>query len=246
MIEDGDRAVEPLVDLDPGLRVAPTLGARQKLHPVRSEGDGVVVGDHPSVLEAEDGVELAVGGPGPEGRCRLSGGLSKPHVIAGEEARQRSIRALPVGDAGEAQFGDQAVLEGAEEAFDAPLGLRGGGGDPLDGGLLERAADLGGVGSTAQLLLDREGLLGGTRKDPVPVRVDRYREPGRGGEVPQEPEVALGVFLLAEAGAQDGARGVIPGSQEDEVGPRPSSQAWWLPSSCTSMPAWGRRSRCRR
>ncbi len=73
LVEDGDLAVEVLVDLGARLRVAAALRPREELEPMRSEGDGVVIGDGDAVLEAEDRVGIEAGGPGAVGGLRLGG-----------------------------------------------------------------------------------------------------------------------------------------------------------------------------
>ncbi len=121
MIEDGDAPIESFVDVDGELRVTAAAGARENLHALGPEGDGVIVSDAPLILETQDGVRREPSGPGPEDRLGLRRGLREARVVAGEEAREKGIRALTVRNPREAQLGDQAVLEGAEPILDAPL-----------------------------------------------------------------------------------------------------------------------------
>jgi len=64
-VEDGERAIEALVNLDGGLGVgvAAVLCLGQELDEVGGEGDRVVVTDDALVLEAEDGLWIELGRP---------------------------------------------------------------------------------------------------------------------------------------------------------------------------------------
>ena len=59
------------------------------------------------------------------------------------ELGEIGIGAVDVGNTQQAQFLDQAVLEGLVGAFDAPLGLRGVGANDLDVQLMHRSSELG-------------------------------------------------------------------------------------------------------
>jgi len=71
-------------------------------------------------------IEVARGGP-PRGAL-VGGRLSKPRDEVGQEGGQQGIGVVQAGDGAEAQFADEAILQGAPEAFDAALGLGGLGG----------------------------------------------------------------------------------------------------------------------
>jgi hypothetical protein len=118
-----------------GVRTAAASGGDGKA--VAVEGDGVVVGDDALVLEAEDGVGLETGGPGAVGRLGLCGRDSETGVVARQEALQDLVGVFERVGSGLAQGFDEAVLEGAEEALDAALGLGGMGWDQLDGQLVQ-------------------------------------------------------------------------------------------------------------
>ncbi len=63
LVPDGERTIEPFVDVDEHLRVAAAARARQNLETPGAHRDGVIVGDAPLVFEAKDGVRIEAGGP---------------------------------------------------------------------------------------------------------------------------------------------------------------------------------------
>ncbi len=63
---------------------------------------------------------------------RTAGQLGKLRVVARHEAGKKGVSGFPVGDAGQPQFLDQAVLQGAVGALDATFCLRGVGAQDLD------------------------------------------------------------------------------------------------------------------
>ncbi len=68
LIEDGDAAVEALVDLDGGLGIVALMRRGQELDLLASEADGVIIVYGALVLKAKDGLRVEPGGPGPIGR----------------------------------------------------------------------------------------------------------------------------------------------------------------------------------
>lgn len=218
LVEDREGAIETFVDLDARLGVAASPGTGEKLHVVGSEGDGIVVAHGAHVLEAEDAVEVALTRPGPIGGCRLGRRLREASIVAGEEAGQEGVRVVLLPDARETQFADQAILEGAADALDAALGLRRGGGDPLDARILQGPPHLRGLQPARQLLFEGRGPFG-RLEDAVPVGIDRERQAVGRGDLAQEEEVALGIFPEAKDRAQRGAGRIVDGMEEDVGGP---------------------------
>ena len=79
-------------------------------------------------------------------------------------AGSRAFGVVQAGDSADAQFADEAILQGAPEAFDAALGLRGLSSDEANAEVLEHAAEVSGILLAAQFLgegwrsLRRKGL----------------------------------------------------------------------------------------
>lgn len=111
------------MDLDARSRIRSPSGIRQDLQLVRAEGHRVVVLDGAQVFEAADGVEVAVGRQRAKGGPPFSGGAGEATIVAGDVSGEERVGAGEIVDAGEAQFTDQAILEGAADALHAPFGL---------------------------------------------------------------------------------------------------------------------------
>lgn len=88
--------------------------------------------------------------------------------------------------------------------------------EPADPQLLERPADLRGLGAALELLGQGERGAGIATKDPMPIGVDGRRQAIAPDELAEEEEVAVGVLLAAEDRSQDAAGGVINGRQQHE------------------------------
>lgn len=140
MVDDGPRAIEAMVDFDTGFGVAPAIG--KDLEHVGSESDGVIIGDDARVLEAKDGVRSQVIGPGAIGELGPGGGSCEARIVAPEESGEEGVRRVLVGDASQAQFGHETILQRPEDALNTALRLGTGSGDPADPQLLEEASDL--------------------------------------------------------------------------------------------------------
>jgi hypothetical protein len=216
--EDGEGPVETFMDLDAGASIGAPPRIRQDLQVVRAEAHRVVVLDGAQVLEAADGVEVEIGGQKPEGCLSFCRGPGEATIMAGDVGGEEGVGAGEVADTGEAEFTHQPILEGPTHPLDAALGLRGGGGDPLDAEVRERAPDLGGGWLTAELLLECKRGAWSAFEDAVPVGVDGDGDPMGRDELAEEEEIARGVFPLAEDGAKDQSGGVVDGVQEDEGG----------------------------
>lgn len=75
LIDDGEGAIESLMDFHAYLRITGSLGIRQDLDRTLIQGDGVVIGDGAQVLEAKHGVGVEVLRPRTIGGLRLRCGL---------------------------------------------------------------------------------------------------------------------------------------------------------------------------
>jgi len=176
LVDDGDAPIKALVDLDERLGIAAPTARREQLDQFRPKGDGVVVADRALVFEAEDGLGIEACGPRTIGGSRIGRLLGEAGIEARKEVPQEGIRALAIEDAGEAQFGAQAILAGAKEPLDATLRLRAVGGDPLDAEFLQSARHLCGGGFPSELLLEGEGCGLPAVEDAVAITVHGDRD----------------------------------------------------------------------
>ena len=111
----------------PGIGRLPGLFADLQADAV--EGHGVIGRHRTLFLFAEDLVEI----DGAEGHEGIGRGPREGGVVVGDEAlAQVGVGGVDGGDAGEAQFVDEAILQGAVEALAAAAGLGGVGADVLD------------------------------------------------------------------------------------------------------------------
>lgn len=218
VIDNGEAAIEALMNLDLRARVAASLRARKELQMVRAERDGVVGRDGAAVLEAEDCIRIHVGGPGTKSGLRVRRGLREARVEADQKVRQEGIRRGEIAECGQAHLGDEAILQSLEEALHAPFGLRRGGGDPGDAEFLEDAPDLCRRGYAAKLLLEIRRALAIALENSVSIGVDGDGESVGECHRTQEQQVALGILAVPENGTENPSGRVIDGHEQDEVG----------------------------
>ena len=175
----------------------------------------VVMRDGAPILEAADAHE--VGRRLPPGGLRHGRGVGEAGIVAGAEAVKD---ALGIGEGPrlrEAEFDDQAILEGAKEPFYAAFALRRGRGDPTDPEFLEHPPDLGRGEVAFELLRQALGGPGIAMKDAVPIRIGGGRQPIPADEMAQHQEIAVRIFLGAKDAGKDFAGGIIKGDVEDEA-----------------------------
>ncbi len=218
LVVDGNAAIEALVDLDRGLRIAATAGSGEELQAVRAAGDGVIVADDPLVLEAEDGLRIESGWPRPIGRSGISGWPREAGIEAWEEGREVGIGPLTVAHGSETEFVTQAILEGAKEPLDATFGLGALGGDPLDAQFLEGAFDLGGRGFPSELFLQGQGTLRRLAvKDPMAIAVRCDGDALSLRERREDLEITVRIFLVPKGSGEDLPRSVILDGEQGET-----------------------------
>src|SRR3990170_8270454 len=217
LVDDGDAPIKALVDLDERLGIAAPTARREQLDQFRPKGDGVVVADRALVFEAEDGLGIEACGPRTIGGSRIGRLLGEAGIEARKEVPQEGIRALAIDDAGEAQFGAQAILAGAKEPLDATLRLRALGGDPLDAEFLQSAGDLCGGGFPSELLLEGKWFGLTAVEDAVAITVHGDRDALRLRQGVQDLEVAMGILLVPEGGGEDLSSGVVHGHDDGEA-----------------------------
>jgi hypothetical protein len=96
------------------------------------------------------------------------------------------------------------------------LSLGRAGRDPGNADVLEGAADLGGLRTTAELLVEREGPRG-VLEHAVTVSVDGDGEPVVRDEITQQPEIAVRVLLVADDRTENVAGGIVDGGEEGDA-----------------------------
>lgn len=215
----GERAIQMCVDIDAGSGIAASARPGPELEEAAVDLHGVVVLDGALVLEGADAVEVPQDRGRPPGGLGVRRGVSEAGIVAWEKAVEHALGLRERACLGEAELADQAILEGAKEPLDPPLGLRGVSTDPADTEFLEGAPDLGGRGPALELLRQCQRGAGIAVEDPVEVSVRRTGEAIAADELAEEQEVAVGVLLQAEDAAEDLARGVIDGGVEHEARP---------------------------
>ncbi len=120
---DRQRAIEVGVDVDAGPGVAAAARAGLELQQAAVELDRVIVPDGPLVLEAADAFELGRCGSGPPRGLGMRGGVHEARIIAREKPVHDTLGIREGAGLGEAEFGDEAVLESAEEPLDPAFSL---------------------------------------------------------------------------------------------------------------------------
>lgn len=156
-------------------------------------------------------------GPRAKRARELGGRAGEARIVGAPEAREKEVGAVEVVDVGEAQFRDQAILKGLEEALDPALGLGRERGNPADAEVVQDTTDLRGVGAAPKLLWERQGAFD-RHEDAMPIGVDGQRDPMVTRDVLEEQEVAMRIFLLAEGGGKDFPGGIVHRDEQDEAG----------------------------
>ena len=163
---DREAAIEMPADGDPS--PGPGWPARllRQLQADGVEAHGVVGGDDPLIFLAQDLVEIDIA-ERHEGGRRIGGRVAEPRVVVGHEPlAQIGIGGLERGDAGQAQFIDEPVLQRAIEPLAAAAGLGRVGADMLDPQVRERPADVREAGA-----VDRAPGLGREERPAGPIGV---------------------------------------------------------------------------
>ena len=176
------------------------------------EGDGVVSGDDPCFVPAEDGEQVEFSGDGLPGGSRLCRGACEASPVARDEgAVERPGGLVEIGDAMAFEPGDEPVLEGATRAFSPSPGLGAVGEEESDGQLsqgplkLSRGRDF----AVGQLVAGGSEMAGS-------VEVEGRRQSVGGEQVQTDAEAAVAVFGRLEASDEGSSGGVVAG--EDEAG----------------------------
>ncbi len=216
VVDDSKRAIEALVDFDAGLGVAAAVG--EDLQHVRTERDGMVVGDDARVLEAEDAIRDELGGPGTIRPLRPGCRPGKARIVAPEESGEKGVRGVFGGDARKTQFRNEPILQGAKDALNAALGLRTGGGHPVDPEFLQEASHLSRGARALELFFEAPVRVAGASEDAMAIGVGGEGEARAAGELAEDVEVAGGRFRIVKPAGEDLAGRIIDGGMEDESG----------------------------
>src|SRR2546428_3454323 len=135
-------------------------------------------------------------------------------VVPRQVRRQETMRGLDRGDARQAQFGGEAVLQRAEEPLDAALGLWRVGEDHLHPELAEGTSELRRLALAGELFVKAVAHAAVATEDAVAVAVHRERHTGSHQHLTEHLEVSGPLLLLAERRADDLAGGVGDGGME--------------------------------
>ena len=141
--EDQEPAVDTLAEVDAAARGGAAERTGGDLDPAGPQADGVVRGDVAGVAAAE--LVREVPRPRAPGGRGVGGGMGEAAVVVGQELGEVGVGGRPGDEAAQAELDDEAILQGAPEAFDAPLGLRGSSGPEADGEVSEDLAEVGRV-----------------------------------------------------------------------------------------------------
>ena len=164
------------------------------------------------IAAAEPLGEIA-GRPAPGGHG-LGRGLGEAAVVVGEIGGQEGLGRGQGLDPVEAQLGDEPILEGRPEPFDAALGLGGVRGDVADAEVPQDLAELGGMLRALELFLEAPvGII--ADKDPEAIAVEGHGQAVPLGQPLQQGEIPMQVLGGAEVEREDGAGGVVDGAEEE-------------------------------
>jgi hypothetical protein len=129
---DAQHAIQRMGECNGVSGGAARAGQGRQRDRVGAQGHGVVGSDDALIAQAEAAGEIEAAGQGADGAGDSGGGVGEALVGVGTELGEHGVGLRQGGGAGEAQFADPAVLEGAPGAFDAARGLGRVGGDLLD------------------------------------------------------------------------------------------------------------------
>ena len=121
--DDQEPAVDTLAEVDAAARGGAAERTGGDLDPAGPQADGVVGGDDAGVAAAE--LVREVPRPRAPGGMGVGGGMGEAAVVVGQELGEVGVGGRLGDEAAQAELDDEAILQGAPEAFDAPLGLRG-------------------------------------------------------------------------------------------------------------------------
>src|SRR5439155_12538983 len=120
-------------------------------------------------------------------------------------------------DASQTQLGDEAILQGLPEAFDAALGLRGASGDEPDAELAQDSPEVGGILGAAEFFLEGPVRVV-AHEDIEPIAVEREGQAVVRAELCEQGDIAVQILGGAQVEGEAGARGIVDGAVQGEPG----------------------------
>jgi hypothetical protein len=232
--------IESLIDVNFSSGKAEALSLPRDLEALSSPLHDVVVADHALVDEAADALQT-FGRRAPCG-LQFARAAGEAAVIVGEKEAQHGIGGIQIASLSQAEFAGETILEHAPESLDAAFGLRTAGSDEGDAELFQSAAELRGLAFSGELFLDRPEVVV-AHEDAAVVAIKGERSAVAAQQLAQQREIAVCGFGGKELSGQDFSGGVVMQARAVRRGPRPSSQSWGEPSSCTSSPSRAERRR---
>ena len=200
LVVDEQAAVEAFAQLHPAAGVRAAVRATRDLDEARPEPDGVVARDATGVAAAEAIGEIARGaaprGVGRGRRAREAG------IVVAEVGREIRFGGLDGVEAAEPELGDEAVLQGFPEAFDAALGLRGVRGNIPDAELPEHLAKVGRMLRALEFFLEAPVFVIAD-EDAEAVAIEAHRQAVALGEAAEEDEIAMQILRGPEVERKD-------------------------------------------
>ena len=118
-VDHQESAVDTLAQVDASARVGAAVRTGRDLDPAGAEAGGVVGSDEARVAAAE--LVREVPRPRAPRGVAVGRGMGEAAVVVGQELREVGIGRRPGDDAAQAEFDDEAIVQGAPEALDAPL-----------------------------------------------------------------------------------------------------------------------------
>ena len=214
--EDKQASVEKLAHIEPAARPRPTTGPRGQLHDARAEGQRVVTGDEARIAAAQNPMQIAWSGAPDAGQRRGRG--SEAAIVVDDEGGQEGVRGLQGVHTAQAQLADQAILQGAPEAFNAPFSLRRMGSDEGDAEVGKHAAEM------RRRLRARELLVEGpvavvADEDIEAIAIKRQGQAVGAAEVLEQGCIAVEILVRPEPQSHDLRAGIVDGAQERQGGP---------------------------
>lgn len=216
VVEDDEAAIEEFSDIDLLTGPGPPTGSWGELDPSPGKAHGVVLRHSPCVSTGEDVVDSL--GRFPKAGQDLAWGDGESSIVICDELRKEDVRLGNVGDPGQSELGDEAILEGVPESFDPALSLGTLSRDEPDSEFGDGLSEHRRILLTSELFFQSPmGVVPDQRACPIAVEL--------GGKSMQachsfeQLQIPVQVFRRTEQQDQDFARGVIDPAHQAATGP---------------------------